>query len=55
MKIDRTLFNIIHKNKLKMDQRLKCNVGHIKLLEKNRGTTHYDVNHSSIVLIHLLE
>ena len=48
----RTLLDTIHKDKFKMDYRLKCktrNCKIIKLLEENRGRTLNDINQSKIL------
>ena len=44
----RSFFNIIQKNKLKMDQRPKCETRHYKLLEENIGRTLCHINCSNI-------
>ena len=45
----RTLPNNIHKEKLKMDQRLNVRPETIKLLEENLGKTLSNINHSRIL------
>ena len=45
----RTLSNILHKNKLKMDKDLKVRPETIKLLQENIGRTLDDINQSKIL------
>ena len=44
----RTLPNTIHKNKLKVDQRLKGKTGHYKTLRGNTRKTFFDITHRKI-------
>ena len=40
----------IHINKLKMDERLKCETGTIKTLEEKAGNNLFDLSHSNFLL-----
>ena len=46
----RTLYNTIHKNKLKMDQNLNIKLDSRKLIEENMGRTLFDINCRKILL-----
>ena len=39
----------MHKNKLKMHQRLKCKVRNYKALKRKIGSAHFDINHCKIL------
>ena len=45
----RILLNIIHKDKLKMDQRSKCKTRNYKTSRGNISKTLSDINHSRVV------
>ena len=40
----------IYKNKFKMDERPKCEIGTIKILEENTGSNFFDLGHSKVLL-----
>ena len=46
----RTLYNPIHKNKLKWIKYLNVSTDTIKILRENTGRTFFDINHSNIFL-----